>query len=399
MSKADDYCHRYCPDLAESTPVCGYDIHRYLGKGAFCTVYSAYNTQQDQFALKIYRAGYTNKDYFDDEVRILRLLGSKENGHVGSSYVMKLLGTFAYLFEPNLNTAAELGKHSSIHPCMLVTLYKASLYDLLQELDVGIGIQNTKLVFKQILTAMDFIHSAGVVHNDLKTDNIMIDVAIDSIPKNQNGRINMQNVKIGITDFNHASEIANIADHTLVGTQAYCAPETMLQMSRTEKSDVWSLGCIFWELLTARDLFDFSDSDESGSSEDNTTNKSGGNKKQSDNNMAEDDDNSDSYEDDSSSYGTFNHDEVYFHLQMIYQILGQPPETVVQGGRDFYNSKGKLKYNPEVKRVDLRRILCEEYSFKKQEADSIQCYLFKMLKYNPAERSSVEDLLVDRFIQ
>ncbi|KAM8726139.1 serine/threonine-protein kinase Nek2 [Acanthopagrus schlegelii] len=94
-------------------------------------------------------------------------------------------------------------------------------------------------VMAQLTLALNECHrrsdgSATVLHRDLKPANIFLDIR--------------QNVKLG--DFG----LARILNHdtsfakTFVGTPYYMSPEQMNRMSYNEKSDIWSLGCLLYEL-------------------------------------------------------------------------------------------------------------------------------------------------------
>jgi len=98
----------------------------------------------------------------------------------------------------------------------------------------------------QILTGLKYIHSADVLHRDLKPANILVN----------------QNCDIRICDFgmarghidNEDYEAWNLTQY--VSTRWYRAPEIMLSRNSYNKSiDVWSLGCIFAEMLGRKVLF------------------------------------------------------------------------------------------------------------------------------------------------
>ncbi|XP_018443611.1 mitogen-activated protein kinase homolog MMK1-like [Raphanus sativus] len=93
----------------------------------------------------------------------------------------------------------------------------------------------------QILRGLKYIHSANVLHRDLKPSNLLVSVACD----------------LKICDFG----LARVASEThamteYVTTRWYRAPELLLNSSAyTTAIDMWSVGCIFVELITGRTLF------------------------------------------------------------------------------------------------------------------------------------------------
>lgn len=99
----------------------------------------------------------------------------------------------------------------------------------------------------QILRGLKFAHSAGIVHRDLKPENILIKKNLD--------------LKIGDWGLGRSMQDDGGAMTGYVQTRWYRAPELLLNRclgheSRYDaKVDMWSVGCIFYELLTGRVLF------------------------------------------------------------------------------------------------------------------------------------------------
>ncbi|OHT16615.1 CAMK family protein kinase [Tritrichomonas foetus] len=96
--------------------------------------------------------------------------------------------------------------------------------------------------FFQIALAIKYIHDRRILHRDLKTQNIFL---------TKDGT-----VKLG--DFG----IARVLQHTFqlcktqIGTPYYLSPEICEGKNYNSKTDIWSLGCILYELLTLRKAFD-----------------------------------------------------------------------------------------------------------------------------------------------
>ena len=95
--------------------------------------------------------------------------------------------------------------------------------------------------FSQMAMALEYIHSKKIVHRDLKTQNIFLTKTGD--------------VKIGdfgiCRVFNKSDELAS----TSVGTPYYIAPEVCKGELYSYKADIWSLGCILYELCTLQRPF------------------------------------------------------------------------------------------------------------------------------------------------
>ena len=128
------------------------------------------------------------------------------------------------------------------------------------------------IVFSQILSAVQFLHDdVGIVHYDLKMSNILVDFeSADrlSIPK------------VGITDFGEARILHPDTERPCVrnrGTECIKSPEMLSIASSIKKdgpsfdrrkivgtstpSDIWSLGCLFFHLVTGECLFDNDETD------------------------------------------------------------------------------------------------------------------------------------------
>ncbi|KNC55348.1 uncharacterized protein AMSG_12406 [Thecamonas trahens ATCC 50062] len=89
----------------------------------------------------------------------------------------------------------------------------------------------------QLALALKALHDADFVHRDLKSDNVFLDAGLD--------------VKLG--DFGLARSLPRSSyAYTPAGTPGYQAPEIMMGRAYNAKADVWSLGCIAYEMCAGR---------------------------------------------------------------------------------------------------------------------------------------------------
>ncbi len=96
-------------------------------------------------------------------------------------------------------------------------------------------------IARQMCAGLAAAHDKGVIHRDLKPANIMLDGA----------------GKVRITDFGLAGIAAMIEGSDVrAGTPAYMAPEQLAGKEVTIKSDIYSLGLIFYEIITGKRAFD-----------------------------------------------------------------------------------------------------------------------------------------------
>eukprot|EP00871_Galdieria_phlegrea_P000372 jgi/Galph1/1335/GphlegSOOS_G5968.1 len=97
----------------------------------------------------------------------------------------------------------------------------------------------------QILRALKYVHSADVLHRDLKPSNVLV-----------NGNCDIKICDFGLARSASFNELGGEFMTQYVATRWYRAPEIMLSFRHYDKSvDIWSVGCIFAELLGRRPLF------------------------------------------------------------------------------------------------------------------------------------------------
>ena len=92
-------------------------------------------------------------------------------------------------------------------------------------------------IFEQLLEATAYLHKAGVLHNDLKPDNILI---------------TRTNHDVRLIDFGFADDDSHYMDRELGGTRGYASPELIGQRSIDARSDVYALGHIMQQLFPGR---------------------------------------------------------------------------------------------------------------------------------------------------
>lgn len=118
--------------------------------------------------------------------------------------------------------------------CVIMEYCPRSLFEVIQEHEIP-----PALVVhwgSQIACGMEYLHSKGVIHRDLKSPNILIASDNDTLK---------------ITDFGTSHEFKGKSTKmSFNGTVAWMAPEIIRSESCNAKVDVWSFGVVLWELLT-----------------------------------------------------------------------------------------------------------------------------------------------------
>ena len=106
-------------------------------------------------------------------------------------------------------------------------------------------------IIYQLTLAVNYIHASGIIHRDLKLENIMVDIQDDEESE-------LQKIICKITDFGFATMIEKSKKTLSVGTPLFMAPEVLNRMYDS-KADVWSLGVITYILLTSKQPFEGKD--------------------------------------------------------------------------------------------------------------------------------------------
>lgn len=119
----------------------------------------------------------------------------------------------------------------------------------LSQFNSGIGEEKTKFFLRQIVKGLEVLYEYNIIHRDLKPANIFL---------TEDSRI-----KIGDFGLSRTLGLDNLVD-TYVGSPAYMSPELMkFRNSNSDrydfKSDIWSLGCIVFELITGKRPFEEKD--------------------------------------------------------------------------------------------------------------------------------------------
>ncbi|XP_037799318.1 serine/threonine-protein kinase Nek8-like [Penaeus monodon] len=97
-------------------------------------------------------------------------------------------------------------------------------------------------LFCQLVLGMLHIHESKILHRDIKSNNILLD---------RSHRV----VKIG--DFGISKILSSKSKaHTVVGTPCYLSPELCQEKPYNQKSDIWALGCVLYEMLTLKRAFE-----------------------------------------------------------------------------------------------------------------------------------------------
>ncbi|ORZ34867.1 kinase-like domain-containing protein, partial [Catenaria anguillulae PL171] len=107
----------------------------------------------------------------------------------------------------------------------------------------------------QLLLALHYIHSQNILHRDLKSHNVLL-----SLKRRPQSPVDLHPCMftLKLADFGIARLFvgANVSANTVIGTPNYLSPELCQGDQYDEKSDIWAMGCILFELATRQFMFD-----------------------------------------------------------------------------------------------------------------------------------------------
>lgn len=151
----------------------------------------------------------------------------------------------------NVVEILDFGLDSDNKPFLVMELIEGeNLFDLLQRRGPPAEEEAIEILI-QLADAMDYTHRQGILHRDLKTSNIMLA---------QNQEVGSPEPRVKILDFGLAKDLGSedaglTSKGQAIGTAAYMSPEHARGGKLDERSDIYSLGCIMYELLTGSPPF------------------------------------------------------------------------------------------------------------------------------------------------
>eukprot|EP00760_Papus_ankaliazontas_P036362 PhM_4_TR8294/c0_g1_i1/m.42139/K08825/DYRK1; dual specificity tyrosine-phosphorylation-regulated kinase 1 len=209
-----------------------YIVREVLGKGSFGVVVKAYDQRRDeQVAVKVIR----NRPQFFTQARVEIDILTRLNEAAGG--------------EPALpHTIVKLRKYFTWkdHLCLVFELLSFNLYDLIKFTKFqGVSLNLIRKFTAQLLRTLDFLRvgipQRPVIHCDLKPENILL--------------VNSKRSAIKVIDFG-SSCFETKKMFKYIQSRFYRSPEVILTLNYGVAIDMWSLGCILYELHTGVPIFD-----------------------------------------------------------------------------------------------------------------------------------------------
>lgn len=150
------------------------------------------------------------------------------------------------------------------HICIAFDLLGVSVFDFMKENNYHpYPLDQVRHMAYQLCYAVGFLHDLRLTHTDLKPENILFCDSDYEVKCDARGNVykRIKRTDVRLIDFGSAT-----FDHehhsTVVSTRHYRAPEVILEVGWTHPCDVWSLGCIIFELHQGMTLFQTHDNRE-----------------------------------------------------------------------------------------------------------------------------------------
>ena len=206
-----------------------YKILKQIGEGSYASIFKVQKDNSNEiYVLK--QIPITEEDLNDtqnlNDIKNESLILSK----IHSPYIVKFYDSFFH--NNSLNIITEYCSSGDL--CDYIQMYISHKKKM-----------SEKLIWKlfiQICLGLHYLHNHKILHRDIKTKNIFLNEDFS--------------VKIGDLGIAKILENTTSYAHTFIGTPYYLSPELCKDLPYNDKSDVWSLGCVLYEMVTLRHPFE-----------------------------------------------------------------------------------------------------------------------------------------------
>lgn len=221
--------------MQKSTKFGHYTIERKLGEGGMGEVYLAFDNSLERLvALKILSTAFSQ-----DADRVQRL---KQEAKAISA-----------LNHPNIITIYEIGKTENIEFIAMEFVEGKTLREIIEKGEISLT--EAVKIAGQIADGLCIAHGAQIVHRDIKPENIMI---------RKDGYLRILDFGLAKPTTNFASgkseeetlEMIKTAPGVVMGSVQYMSPEQARGKSVDERSDIWSLGVVLYEMIAGKTPFE-----------------------------------------------------------------------------------------------------------------------------------------------
>ncbi len=216
-----------------------YRIDALLGEGGMGSVYRAYDVNLARpVALKVMHRQFANKDVFRQRFLQEAQAAARLSDHAS------IVNIYDFGLEAeNLYMVMEFVPGASL----------GAFIKRLQDQNLVVKLSESLLILAQVAEALGYAHRRGVVHRDVKPDNVLLR------PLDEPDRPGGLPIRAVVTDFGLAKLVeggVQTQTGTFMGTLPYMSPEQCMGRDLDGRSDIYALGVILYQLATGQLPFD-----------------------------------------------------------------------------------------------------------------------------------------------
>ena len=255
-----------------------YITQKLLGGGTFSKVILVYDTKEHkQKAIKIIKSIDRYRMAAKNEIKVLNALSNCITRDL-HPVVGKSLSQYGQSSDYPI---LQLLDHFDIknHICIVTDSFPCSVYDFMSS-NATPSFPGSQLqhMGQQLIESIVMLHSLGIIHTDLKPENMLLEsikcgaeyqlslqeshlLSSRRLKASENGKRKiLSNTNVKLIDFGSAV-FAHEFHPNIISTRHYRAPEVILGYKWSFPCDIWSIGCVLYELCTGETLFPIHDNE------------------------------------------------------------------------------------------------------------------------------------------
>jgi serine/threonine-protein kinase len=217
--------------VAELTSLGRYKIQGVLGKGAMGLVYDGLDPTLDR------------------RVAIKTILTRNLDEATAKHYSMRFqreVRAVARLNHPNIVQVYDFGAEGDLAYIVMEYIQGRELKDSFDKKEL-FDLGTTFGLMTELLSALDFAHEAGIIHRDVKPANVMVDAG---------GHAKLTDFGVARVEDPDAATGESTRAGAVIGTPSYMSPEQIQGQPIDRRTDIFSAGVVFYQLLTGQKPFE-----------------------------------------------------------------------------------------------------------------------------------------------